>query len=57
MLLCLPVKHERKKLGREVFFSENNTVTTERDYAEAFKEKIYMEIQSGAFGFNCTISI
>ena len=37
--------------------ADNNSVITERDYAEALKKEFYMEIQSAAFGFNHTPSI
>ena len=37
--------------------ADNNTVMTERDYTEAFKEEFDTEILSEAFGFNCNIYI
>ena len=36
---------------------DNNSVMTERDYAEALKAEFYMEIQSEVFGFSPNLSI
>ena len=37
MVMFLIVKHEYKELRRKYLFDENNTVITERDYAESLK--------------------
>ena len=37
--------------------ADKNAVITENDYSELLKEEFDMEIQSEAFGFNCTLSI
>ena len=57
MLFCLLGKYECKNLIREAFMEENNAVMTEHDYAEALKAEFYMEIKSGTFVFNRTLSI
>ena len=37
ILLCLLGKHECKNIRIEVFLADNNSMMTERDYAESFK--------------------
>ena len=57
ILLCLLGKNEWKKLRREAFLAENNTVMKEHDFTELLKAKFDTEIKWEEFGFNRTLFV